>query len=84
MRNWDYRYTLLRDSAFTIYGLLWLGYTEEAIAFMKWLSERCSECTQEGTYQTMYGIDGRQELPEETLPHSEGYRLSSNWASPGN
>jgi GH15 family glucan-1,4-alpha-glucosidase len=76
-RNWDYRYTWLRDSAFTLYGLLRLGYTEEAAAFMKWLGERCSECTEEGTYQTMYGIDGRRELAEEVLPHLEGYRGSS-------
>jgi GH15 family glucan-1,4-alpha-glucosidase len=76
-RNWDYRYTWLRDSAFTIYGLLRMGYTGEAAAFIKWLSERCSGCSQEGTFQPIYGIDGRQELPEEILPHLEGYRRSS-------
>jgi GH15 family glucan-1,4-alpha-glucosidase len=76
-RNWDYRYTWLRDSAFTIYGLLRMGYTGEAGAFIKWLSERCLECGHEGTFQPIYGIDGRQELPEENLPHLEGYRRSS-------
>ena len=76
-RNWDYRYTWLRDSAFTIYGLLRMGYTQEADAFIKWLSQRCADCPREGTFQTMYGIDGRQKLPEETLPHLEGYRGSS-------
>lgn len=76
-RNWDYRYTWLRDSAFTIYGLLRMGYTGEAGAYIKWLTERCSDCAREGTFQTVYGIDGRQKLPEKSLPHLEGYRGSS-------
>jgi GH15 family glucan-1,4-alpha-glucosidase len=76
-RNWDYRYTWIRDAAFTIYALLRLGYSQEASAFMKWLSGRCSECSPEGTLQTIYGIDGRHDLTETTLPHLEGYRGSA-------
>jgi GH15 family glucan-1,4-alpha-glucosidase len=77
-RNWDYRYTWIRDAAFSLYGLLRLGFTEEASAFMDWLTDRFREgADSEGDpLQTMYGIDGRRELPEETLDHFEGYRGS--------
>jgi GH15 family glucan-1,4-alpha-glucosidase len=77
-RNWDYRYTWIRDAAFSLYGLLRLGFTEEAGAFMDWLTERFRERADgpSGPLQTMYGIDGRHELPEETLDHFEGYRGS--------
>jgi GH15 family glucan-1,4-alpha-glucosidase len=77
-RNWDYRYTWIRDAAFSLYGLLRLGFTEEAGAFMDWLTDRFREGAEsEGDpLQTMYGIDGRTELPEETLDHFEGYRGS--------
>ena len=40
-RNWDYRYTWIRDSSFTLYGLMRLGYTDEADAFMRWVMARC-------------------------------------------
>jgi GH15 family glucan-1,4-alpha-glucosidase len=77
-RNWDYRYTWIRDAAFSLYGLLRLGFTEEAGAFMDWLTARFREGTDTSgdPLQTMYGIDGRRELPEETLGHLEGYRGS--------
>jgi GH15 family glucan-1,4-alpha-glucosidase len=77
-RNWDYRYTWIRDAAFSLYGLLRLGFTEEAGAFMDWLTARFREGTDTtgDPLQTMYGIDGRRELPEETLDHFEGYRGS--------
>ena len=77
-RNWDYRYTWIRDAAFSLYGLLRLGFTEEAGAFMDWLTARFREGTDTtgDPLQTMYGIDGRRELPEETLDHLEGYRGS--------
>ncbi|MDP9363770.1 MAG: glycoside hydrolase family 15 protein [Chloroflexota bacterium] len=75
-RNWDYRYTWVRDAAFTLYGLLRIGLTEEAAAFMGWLDDRCHEPTDAGPLQLMYGLDGRQELPELTLDHLDGYRGS--------
>ena len=76
-RNWDYRYTWIRDASFTLYGLIRLGFTEEAEAFMKWIERRCDELNPDGSLQIMYAIDGRHELPEETLPHLEGYMKSS-------
>ena len=76
-RNWDYRYTWIRDSSFTLYGLLRLGFTDEAAAFMKWLCARCGELNPDGSLQIMYGIDGRHTLTEEILPHLEGYQRSS-------
>jgi GH15 family glucan-1,4-alpha-glucosidase len=75
-RNWDYRYTWIRDAAFTIYGLLRIGFTEEAGQFMEWLEARCRELSPEGTLQIMYGIDGRHRFEEEILDHLEGYRGS--------
>jgi GH15 family glucan-1,4-alpha-glucosidase len=75
-RNWDYRYTWLRDAAFTLYGLLRIGFTEEAAQFMHWLEGRCFDVKPNGPLQVMYGVDGRQTLTEETLPHLEGYRGS--------
>jgi len=76
-RNWDYRYTWLRDASFTLYSLLSLGFTEEARAFMQWLDARCHELNADGSLQPMYGIHGEHELSEETLAHLEGYRQSS-------
>jgi len=76
-RNWDYRYTWIRDSSFTLYGLMRLGYTQEAAAFMRWVMARCDELEPDGSLQIMYGLDGRHALPEETLPHLEGYMGSS-------
>ena len=76
-RNWDYRYTWIRDSSFTLYGLMRLGYTHEAAAFMRWVMKRGEELEPDGSLQIMYGLDGRHELPEETLTHLEGYKGSS-------
>lgn len=75
-RNWDYRYTWLRDAAFTLYGFLRIGFTGEAQAFMGWLSDRLHELEPDGTLQIMYTIDGRHKIPEETLDHLSGYRNS--------
>ena len=72
-RNWDYRYTWMRDAAFTLYGLLRIGFTEEAREFMHWLEARCHELDPDGSLQVMYGLDGRHELTEETLDHLDGY-----------
>jgi GH15 family glucan-1,4-alpha-glucosidase len=77
-RNWDYRYTWIRDAAFSLYALLRLGFTDEAAAFMDWLTHRFRDerPMESGPLQIMYGIDGRSELPEEVLDHLEGYRGS--------
>lgn len=75
-RNWDYRYTWIRDAAFTLYGLLRLGFTEEANDFMRWLEARAVEVDAGGTLQIVYGIDGRHDLTEQTLDHLDGYRGS--------
>ena len=77
VRNWDYRYTWIRDAAFTVYSLLRIGFEEEAMRFVSFLDARCHEMEPDGSLQTMYGIDGRHELPEETLDHWEGYKGSS-------
>ncbi|PWT88564.1 MAG: glucoamylase [Acidobacteria bacterium] len=75
-RNWDYRYTWIRDAAFTLYGLLRIGFTEEAASFMDWIEARCKELEPDGSLQTIYGIDGRHDLQEETLTHLDGYKGS--------
>ncbi|MDJ0625036.1 MAG: glycoside hydrolase family 15 protein [Candidatus Caenarcaniphilales bacterium] len=75
-RNWDYRYTWIRDAAFTVYAFLRIGFTEEAKAFMQWLEKRCQELKPNEPLQIMYGIDGRKDLIEEHLEHLEGYKRS--------
>ncbi len=77
VRNWDYRYTWVRDAAFTVYSLIRLGYTEEAGAFANFMQQRAAEAEPEnGPLNVMYGIDGRHHLAEETLDHLDGYRGS--------
>jgi GH15 family glucan-1,4-alpha-glucosidase len=75
-RNWDYRYTWIRDAAFTVYGLMRVGFTEEAGKFMDWIEARCHELEPDGSLQIMYGIDGGHELTEESLDHLDGYKGS--------
>ena len=77
VRNWDYRYTWIRDAAFTVYSLMRIGFTEEAARFTAFLDARCHEMDPDGSLQTVYGIDGRHVLTEETLDHWEGYQGSS-------
>ena len=77
-RNWDYRYTWIRDASFSIYALLGLGYLEEAGQFMQWLRERATEQAGNGSgpLRIMYRVDGTSDLTEETLDHFEGWRGS--------
>jgi GH15 family glucan-1,4-alpha-glucosidase len=72
-RNWDYRYTWIRDSSFTLYGMMRLGFTGEAATFMRWIMARCDELEPDGSLQIMYRVDGRRVTDEETLAHFEGY-----------
>lgn len=74
VRNWDYRFTWLRDSSLVLYALMLLGYHEEASDFFGWLDRLCVTC--HGKLQIMYTIDGGADIPESTLPHLEGYRRS--------
>lgn len=75
-RNWDYRYAWLRDAAFTVYGLMRLGYLEEASAFMDWVQRRCEAADAERDVSIMYAVDGSEHIPEQVLDHLEGYRGS--------
>ncbi len=75
-RNWDYRFTWVRDAAFTVYALMRLGFTEEAAAFMSWLEARCREAPADTGLQILYSIDGGPSPPELTLEHLSGYRDS--------
>jgi GH15 family glucan-1,4-alpha-glucosidase len=76
-RNWDYRYTWIRDASFSVHALMGLGYTEEAGQFLFWLRDRIREATEAGKrIQIMYRIDGSADLDEEVLEHFEGYRGS--------
>ena len=78
-RNWDYRYTWVRDASFSVYSLLGMGFTEEAAAFAGWLRDRvhAQVSEAEGPLNIMYRVDGSPDLGEEVLEHWEGYRGSS-------
>ena len=73
-RNWDYRYTWLRDASFTLYALNVLGFTEEAGAFMHWLHRLSS--SHGADLQIMYGIRGEHDLVEQELTSLSGYEQS--------
>jgi alpha,alpha-trehalase len=70
-RNWDYRYTWIRDATFMLWGLYTLGYDWEANDFFYFIADVAE--AEEGRLQIMYGIDGESELPEATLSHLSGY-----------
>ncbi len=76
VRNWDYRFTWLRDATFTLYALIRLGFVDEAQAFIDWLKGRLSDDAERGPLQVMYGVDGRQKLDEVILDHLPGYEHS--------
>jgi GH15 family glucan-1,4-alpha-glucosidase len=77
-RNWDYRYTWIRDASFAVSSLLGLGFTEEAEAFTRWLGDRYQERdgSPNGPLKIMYRVDGLADLTEEKLEHLAGYRGS--------
>jgi GH15 family glucan-1,4-alpha-glucosidase len=74
-RNWDYRYTWIRDASFTVYAFLRLGFTEEAVRFMDWMSSRWKnrDSHGDGPLQLMYAVDVRSDLKEEELTYLDGY-----------
>lgn len=74
-RNWDYRYTWIRDASFTVYAFMRLGFVDEANAYMRWLRGRVSDCRGQSSMKLniLYAIDGRQELPETELTHLSGH-----------
>jgi GH15 family glucan-1,4-alpha-glucosidase len=76
-RNWDYRYTWIRDAAFTVYAFLRIGFRDEAAAFMRWMEDYASKhVSPKGLGAAVFTIDGDNHLPEHTLDHWEGYRAS--------
>jgi GH15 family glucan-1,4-alpha-glucosidase len=76
-RNWDYRFTWIRDASFSIASLIQLGLGYEAREFVGWVQKRFDEAEERGELQIMYGIDGRKDLKEEILDHFSGYRDSA-------
>jgi GH15 family glucan-1,4-alpha-glucosidase len=68
-RNWDYRFTWIRDSSFLLWGLFTLGFDWEAFEYFSFLAETVAG----GDVQIMYGIDGEKDLTEQTLDHLAGY-----------
>ncbi|HEY3871452.1 MAG TPA: glycoside hydrolase family 15 protein [Actinocrinis sp.] len=83
-RNWDYRYTWVRDGALTARAMSELGFVEEADAFRRWLSDRLEQTKayhsgavdMDEPLQIMYRVDGDPQLIEQNLPHLEGYEKS--------
>jgi len=77
VRNWDYRYTWLRDAAFTVYAFLRIGFTAEAASFVDWI-QNCADIHPHTGKRlpAVFTIHGHSRLPEETLDHWEGYRQS--------
>jgi GH15 family glucan-1,4-alpha-glucosidase len=76
-RNWDYRYTWLRDAAFTVYAFVRIGFTEEAAGFVKWMQDYAAKHTPATEKMpAMFSIHGAPELPEQELKHWEGYKKS--------
>ncbi|KAI0193154.1 Six-hairpin glycosidase-like protein [Astrocystis sublimbata] len=76
-RNWDYRFSWVRDSSFTIYIFLRMGFTDEADAYMGFMSDRFQKSlTKEGGLPIMFTIRGETDIPEQELDHLEGYKGS--------
>jgi GH15 family glucan-1,4-alpha-glucosidase len=76
-RNWDYRYTWLRDAAFTVYAFVRIGFMNEAAGFVSWMQNYAAKHTHmDEKIPTLFTIHGETELPEQDLDHWEGYRGS--------
>ena len=71
-RNWDYRYTWIRDAAFSMHAFLELGFMEEAKAFLQWVRKQSTD----KELQLMFAVDGRTDLKEYELNYLEGYKCS--------
>jgi GH15 family glucan-1,4-alpha-glucosidase len=76
VRNWDYRYTWIRDASFTAQAFVALGRRDEAVDFLEWAEHVSMRDEAEGRLHLMYTVDGEADIPEEELPHLEGYRRS--------
>lgn len=76
-RNWDYRYTWIRDASFTVYCLLNLGYQKEARKFIGWVQHKCLDLKKQQQLQIMYRMNGDREIREIELTEFEGYRGSA-------
>ncbi|WP_423146037.1 glycoside hydrolase family 15 protein [Rubrolithibacter danxiaensis] len=75
-RNWDYRYTWIRDTSFAVYALIRLGYTKEAGKFISWVENKCMDIGKKDNLQLMYTLEGGRGLKEIELAHLEGYKHS--------
>jgi len=75
VRNWDYRYTWIRDASFAAHALYHAGHPDDMRGFMRWTCETALGC-EPGGLQIMYGLRGERELAERTLDHLDGYRGS--------
>jgi GH15 family glucan-1,4-alpha-glucosidase len=74
VRNWDYRYSWIRDTAFVLYALYAIGYQEEGESFLGWMLDNAKGDPRK--LQVLYGVGGEREVPESELDHLEGYRQS--------
>ena len=71
-RNWDYRFTWIRDAAFSMHAFLELGFMEEAKAFLEWVRKQSTD----KELQLMFAVDGKTDLKEYELNYLEGYKCS--------
>lgn len=76
-RNWDYRYSWIRDSAFMVYALIRLGFTSEAEDYLDWIRHCVKDLNPDGSMQIMYRLDGGEVMEERHLDHLEGYKGST-------
>lgn len=75
-RNWDYRFTWVRDASFALDAFLKLGYMKEAQAIMGWMEQRCRQLMPKKPLQVVYRLNGERKLPEVELSNLEGYKSS--------